>query len=64
MVVKYQKIKIPIIDANHHDLLEIVGYNEMSNETTAPTGQRRVALFEVNRSSNLSFTNYTFVYDF
>lgn len=26
---KYQKIKIPIIDANHHDLLEIVSYNEI-----------------------------------
>jgi putative colanic acid biosynthesis UDP-glucose lipid carrier transferase len=26
---QYQKIKIPIIDANHHDLLEIVSYNEI-----------------------------------
>jgi hypothetical protein len=24
-----QKIKIPIIDANHHDLLEIISYNEI-----------------------------------
>jgi parallel beta-helix repeat protein len=45
------------------NLTNAIGYNELSNETTTPTDERRIALFELN-NSNLSYVNYTFVYDY
>jgi len=44
------------------NLSEVVGYAELSNETDAPSTDRKVALFELN--STLNFSNYTFVYDY
>ena len=41
---------------------QAVNYSELSNETTTPSGKRRVALVEIN--SSLNMTNYTFTYDY
>ncbi len=44
------------------NLTEAVSYNELSSEINASSGYRRVALFELNSSFNL--TNYTIVYNY
>ena len=41
---------------------EAVTYRNLTNETQAPTDQRRISLFELE--SNLNYTNYTLVYDY
>ncbi len=44
------------------NVTEAVNFGTLTNETSPPTGERRVALFEMN--SSLNFTDYDLEYDY